>query len=451
MKGNLLLKAPERVGPEEAVARGSRAVDHHTGIISRLFEHMVEPDDIDVFFFTGILSDTSRFLPRQCHRHNGGCSSLSKQKAKAAAICECFERYCAGTYRDEDLICDSYKNVADRAVSPDRFVLFSQNQYKQPDFRFTPFSREAPVRWVEGYSLTEDRTVLIPASFVYTPYTFLNIKERFRTPISTGLACGNSIEEAILMGLYEVVERDALMITWLNRLSPPLVDVESIDDSPLQDLIARHRKKGVKAYLADITTDLSIPTFLALTESERGNGAAVTVGSASRVSPKQAMLKALEESAHARNWVKIMMRTREPIAPTDDFSFVQDFPDHPFLYGHAFMLPQTQFIRASQASLRFDDLPDPQDESILSNLRYCLRVLADKGYDVIAVDITSPDVADLGFSVVRVAVPELQPISVEVGYRCLGGNRLYEVPVRLGHRDRPITEEEINPYPHPLP
>lgn len=451
MKGNLLLEAPEQVTPEEAVAKGSRAVDVHTGIIGRLFEHMVEPDDIDLFFFTGILCDTSRFLPRQCHRHNGGCSSLSKQKAKAAAICECLERYCAGSYRDEDLICDCYKNLSGRAVRPDRFVLFSPNQYRQPDFRFTPFSQDAPVRWVEGYSLTQDRTVLIPASFVYTPYTFLNEKERFRTPISTGLACGNSIEEAILMGLYEVVERDALMIMWLNRLSLALVEIDSIDDSHLQDLIARHGKKGVKVYFTDITTDLSIPTFLAVTESQRDNGVAVTIGTASRVSPKQAMLKALEESAHARNWVKIMMRTRDPITPTDDFSFVRDFPDHPFLYGHTFMLPHTEFIRGSQATLRFEDLPEPQNESILSNLRYCLKVLADKGHDVIVVDITSPDVADLGFSVVRVAIPALQPISVEVGYRCLGGNRLYEVPVRLGHRDRPVKEEEVNPYPHPLP
>lgn len=29
--------------------------------------------------------------------------------------------------------------------------------------------------------------------------------------------------------------------------------------------------------------------------------------------------------------------------------------------------------------------------------------------------------------------------------------RLYEVPRRLGHRNQPLTPDEINPHPHPFP
>jgi ribosomal protein S12 methylthiotransferase accessory factor len=72
------------------------------------------------------------------------------------------------------------------------------------------------------------------------------------------------------------------------------------------------------------------------------------------------------------------------------------------------------------------------------------------GLDVIACDLTTPDVAELGLSVVRVVVPGLHPLFMGHSNRVLGGTRLYAVPSRLGLRGLAPGQAD-NPYPHPFP
>jgi ribosomal protein S12 methylthiotransferase accessory factor len=73
------------------------------------------------------------------------------------------------------------------------------------------------------------------------------------------------------------------------------------------------------------------------------------------------------------------------------------------------------------------------------------------GSTLYAVDVTSPDVRDLGLVVVKTIAPELCALDVPHAARFLGGRRLYEAPVQLGLRDTPLAESDVNPAPHPFP
>ena len=43
--------------------------------------------------------------------------------------------------------------------------------------------------------------------------------QEFLVPItSNGLAAGPTLADAVLSAIYEVLERDAILIAWLNRL-----------------------------------------------------------------------------------------------------------------------------------------------------------------------------------------------------------------------------------------
>ena len=79
----------------------------------------------------------------------------------------------------------------------------------------------------------------------------------------------------------------------------------------------------------------------------------------------------------------------------------------------------------------------------------CKRVAA-AGSSAYAVDVTSPDVAELGLVVTKVVAPELCALDVAHGARFLGGRRLYEAVAELGLRAA-LDEDEVNPYPHPFP
>jgi ribosomal protein S12 methylthiotransferase accessory factor len=86
-----------------------------------------------------------------------------------------------------------------------------------------------------------------------------------------------------------------------------------------------------------------------------------------------------------------------------------------------------------------------------SDLRKVLSILDKRGFDVLVVDLTTPDVRELGLHVVRVLIPGLQPLHGDHCYPFLGGKRLYEVPCRLGLRNNPLREDKVFKLPHPFP
>jgi ribosomal protein S12 methylthiotransferase accessory factor len=80
----------------------------------------------------------------------------------------------------------------------------------------------------------------------------------------------------------------------------------------------------------------------------------------------------------------------------------------------------------------------------------CGRLSA-HGISAYAVDVTSPDVAAAGLSVVHVLAPELCQLDVVAGCRFLGGRRLYEAAFEAGFVPRPLGSDDLNPDPHPCP
>ena len=78
---------------------------------------------------------------------------------------------------------------------------------------------------------------------------------------SNGCAAGNTLEEAIVQGFLELVERDAYAIWWYNRLQRPEVDLGQFDDSYVRDLQTQLAETGRRLWVLDVTSDLGIPTL----------------------------------------------------------------------------------------------------------------------------------------------------------------------------------------------
>ena len=85
------------------------------------------------------------------------------------------------------------------------------------------------------------------------------------------------------------------------------------------------------------------------------------------------------------------------------------------------------------------------------NVCYLVEQIGSRGFDVIYVDLTTLDVDDAGFKVVRTVIPGFQPLDINHRHRYLGGERLYKVPVEMGLRRGILGEESLNPFPHPFP
>jgi ribosomal protein S12 methylthiotransferase accessory factor len=77
--------------------------------------------------------------------------------------------------------------------------------------------------------------------------------------------------------------------------------------------------------------------------------------------------------------------------------------------------------------------------------------LAAHGGSAYVVDVTSPDVLELGLSVARVVSPELCALDVSHRARFLGGSRLLTAALEAGLVSAPLRLDDLNPLPHPFP
>src|SRR5690606_7081690 len=133
-----------------------------------------------------------------------------------------------------------------------------------------PFDEEAIVSWTPVWSLTEKRHKYMPTMSCYFLYRPGDGEPRFARACSNGNATGNTLEEAILQGFLELVERDAVAIWWYNRLRKPAVDLESFGEPYFTRLRDRYHAAGRDLWVLDITSDLKVPAFAAVSRRVDG-------------------------------------------------------------------------------------------------------------------------------------------------------------------------------------
>ena len=443
------LLAQSSSGVQATLAKSLRLISPITGIIRSVEEIPLNLEDAaEVSIFLTSLTEASRFAAPLSNRMHGA-SGLTKDDARVRAIGEAIERYCAAFFDHEDLIFASYKELAGNAVHPGRFALYSNSQYASPGFPFPRFDESTRVSWLTGYNLSTEEEVMVPACLTYLPYRRSFEGEAVLSPyISTGLACRGTFEEAAVTAICEVVERDASMVMWLNALAMPsvLLDGETVSDI-YREKLGHH---SMEVRLIDVTTDIRIPSFVSLTFSQVGNRRLATAGASSNLSPVAGALKAVTESMNATTLLQVKLRKEPDWAYTDGFNSIRTFTDHGFLYFQPEMLEHLEFTYSSPVSHDLSDAENLHSGDPRIDLQSCVRLLAERGLEAIIVDLTTEDIADAGFSVVRALIPGAIGLNADYRLRFLGGPRLYNAPVAMGYQERSTGEGEINPYPHPF-
>lgn len=447
--GTFTIASQYKAPPSETIKKARNLIHHQVGVIPFLQELQVDPTDPPLFYLLSRKSDVA--WPGATSLRNSGTAALTRERALAAAIGESVERYCAAIYDDSSLVLELYRDIASDALDPRTFPLGSEAEYQHLDCPLRHFSDDTPLAWVHGEILGSERRILVPACMVYLAYPYLDRTDYIFQPFSTGLACGNTLEEAILRALYEVIERDAFTITWLNRLPVPAIDLADLQGSEISALLQKLTAWGNQVQLHDITTDVQIPTILALSINTSGKSPAFTVATATRLNPEEAALKSLEELAMTRLYAKQLTRAHPTFKHSQDYRDITELDQHVLLYTQPDMLPTVTFLTSPATKRYLQDIPNHSNADIAEDIRFCLQQLHMHGLEAIVVDLTSPDIAAIGLHVVRILVPGMQPLNADHRMRYLGGRRLYEVPRVLGYTNCDTTEAQLNPYPHPFP
>ena len=330
---------------------------------------------------------------------------LSAGQAVASACVEFFERYCAGQRADDSLRRAAFDEIAGEAVDPRRFGLAAG----------AGFEPGRPIDWIRGTSLTRSTEVLVPANLVFCPYRLPRNVSPIAWTDSNGLAAGNNLEEAVLHGLLEVVERDAVMISEYNRLPFAGIAPEGLPDRCRPTLQLLERAGFEWRFMAG-ATDLPFP-FVAASLRHRDRTADRAVAFGCDVDPASALTRALTEA-------------------------VQVLPPSVNHAGWLRSGSPERYDRAPADVVRFADLKGSTGPDLRKTIEACVEILRSVGSEVLVVDLSLPEIP---FPSVRVLVTGLQPIVHREDLRL--SRRFFEVPVKLGLRKRPRRPASVKLWP----
>jgi ribosomal protein S12 methylthiotransferase accessory factor len=422
-----------------------RAVSSYTGIVRTLDECLATSAEPRLYRATCEVRGGDALLGSPLDHCAGiGGSGTTRAEAASAAVGEALERYSASYVPRRSLVVTTARRLGDAAVAPERFALFSDAQHTAPGFPFRRFTADTEVAWVEGRALPTDEPAWLPAELVYLGDTAC-AEGPIGYATSSGAACGEKSAATIERGLCELLERDAFMIVWAAALSMPLLDWAG---APA--LVELDRQFFVPTGLAYAAVDLSgfhdVPSVLGVVRASPGLAGAVGIGAGTAATIERAWLKALAEAFAARSaGAKLDLLERRVYGPNGEG--VATFEDHIRYYADERRAGPAGFLDGSPARTPARDV-SPLGRDPIPSL--CARVVA-AGSSAYAVDVTSPDVAELGLVVTKVVAPELCALDVAHGARFLGGRRLYEAAFELGLRAAPLAASDVNPYPHPFP
>jgi ribosomal protein S12 methylthiotransferase accessory factor len=422
-----------------------RAVSSYTGIVRTLDESLASSADPRLYRATCDVRGGDALLGSAIDHCVGiGGSGTTRAEAAAAAVGEALERYSASYVPSGSLVVTTARRLGNAAVAPERFALFSDAQHAIAGFPFRRFTADTEVAWAEGRALPSGEPAWLPAELVYLADT-ASADGPIGYATSSGAACGETSAETIERGLCELLERDAFMIVWAAGLSMPLLDWAGAPE-----LVELDRRYFAPAGLAYTAVDLSpihgVPSVLGVVRAPPGFAGALGVGAGTAATIERAWLKALAEAFAARSaGAKLELLERRSYGPYGEG--VGSFEDHIRYYADERRARPATFLDATPARTPVGDVSPLDGDPIVS---LCARVAA-AGSSAYVVDVTSPDVAELGLVVTKVVAPELCALEVAHGARFLGGRRLYEAAFDLGLRASPLATSDVNPYPHPFP
>jgi ribosomal protein S12 methylthiotransferase accessory factor len=435
--------------PLTTIEIGRRLISSKVGLIRSISYGIYLPQDTFCMALGSSNTDLAHLGISNSDKAGGGGESL--ETAMAATIGEAVERYCMLFYDKSEMPLAPYREVSDEAVSPDDLRLYSREQVagKADHIRLDYFDEDSVIRWVSGYSLTHHRTRLVPATMVYLKYKLDDGEMAPGRNASTGLAAGATLEQAILTGLYEVIERDAFVIGWLQAKTGPrlVVDDPEIQASMTSRFHTDHPSVDFQIY--DITLDIPAFSVFGVLRRPAEYGSVLCVSSVCRLKPRDAMRKCLREVGQGMPYLRFLREQLKDWEPADDYSDLTTFDHH---YTHYSKRPELipkamAFCDEVRDEVKLSEIPDRSTGRLLGDLQLCLDMLKEAGYEVIVVDITTPDIRDLGLHVVRVMVPGLVPIHGNHNFPYLGVQRLHDIRKNMSWEE----SEGLNPFPHPFP
>lgn len=424
--------------PEDTVRRWGLHVSAVTGVVRQL-EQVHDGDGVAPIVDAGhnlARQGDDLTVLKQSFRSRSGGKGATAAQARASGLCEAIERH-SGVFRgDEARRRARLAELGGDAIHPHRWLNFSERQYdaaargnagRRKLSQLVParFDDDRSIDWSPAWSLTAGAARYLPAALCYYDHPG-DGGPAFGWADSNGCAAGNTLEEAILQGFLELVERDSVALWWYQRARRPRVDLDGLDEPYLRRLEAYYAGLGRELWVLDVTTDLGIPAFAAVSRRPGGGPEELVVGFGAHLEARLGVLRAVTEMNQFLPYLS------GPMAGAS----VGDREVAAWLEG-ATLAEQRHLAPADRPPVDPARYPRLWSDDLRDDVVTCVDLARRAGLEVVVMDQTRPDIE---LPVVRVVAPGLRHF-----WRRLGPGRLHDVPLALGWIDRPTPEDELNP------
>jgi ribosomal protein S12 methylthiotransferase accessory factor len=295
------------------------------------------------------------------------------KQAEASALMELVERYSFFSFiKQDNFIETSYRYLKDEALDF-KYIPLSVYEPDPNDERNRICFEELPMRWTWALDITHGKEVLIPIDWFYLINEF------------NGAAAGNSVEEAVLQGLCEVVERHVSSIIIHQKLVTPTINPETLRNPVAKDLLYKFRRNGIELYLKDFSLNTGIPTIgaLALDPSTFPDSSEIVFTAGTTTHPEKSVIRALTEIAQLAGEFQHKTNYR---ATLPKFNRLED----------------AWYLTSVSNIVDILTLPNLSDENFFKEIQSCVASLSRNGLDVFAVNATHPSI---GIPVVYIIIP----------------------------------------------
>ena len=378
----------------------------------------------------------------------GSCGKgVTEEDAMLGAVGEAIERYCASHTPLKRMRRARGADLAD-AIPPTEFVLYSPRQYARKGFPFQPWRREAEYLWIKAMEFGSQQTVWVPAALAHLTQPGDQPQDFLCMSTSSGLAAGPNVVWALRNAVLELLEREAFMITWLNRLDVPEIDFSGLG-GVIEEIRNAYRRWGTDVRAFNLATDMPVSAVMAVALDQTGKGPAAVVGLGCELDAQRALFRALFEICQVHE----TFRRRCGHGAADhlnNYSDVSTLEHHAAYFFRRDHFHELDFLLQTNRSVRIEELLSSTGCSAQQDLELLHGGVNRAGCRLFFRDLTTPDVLPYPIRVVRALITGIQPIHFGYGLERLGGNRLYELPSKIGFTRKPASEASLNTCPHPL-
>jgi len=401
----------------------------HTGIINGILKRN-ELDAYGLEMYQALSAQTKILFDTDRDVSSGGLGvDFSASNALYSCIGESIERYCMSYVPTDDLLLAHYDDVP-LEHRLDCLSFYTDQQYETHADRFSNPSNH-PIYWCKVYSNRSSHFIYYPASLVYLPF---GLQKPVAETSSTGVSAHTTIEQAVLSGTLEVIERDALMVNFFQKLPRRSVDLASI----LENISTTHAdfikniQSNFQIKVFHLHSDLNVPIYLSYIWTDADEAPLhYGIGACAHLNSEDAIIKSLKECLFTYFYSKKLLHLKK----TDKNAISS-------LYEHFLYYQDDKFYKLC------DNAVVSSYSSHSLQERQLFESLEKAGLFTYYIDLTTKDIQSFTpLKVVKVVIPSMIDLNKTHGLLRRAAKRFETVPKTLNFNIHEPDDTEPHPFP----